>query len=183
MRASFWVATNLGTYWGVLPGQRPVVPSLYSSSALILVSGNCEWSLLIYLHSCDMRNSLLMKHTSRFWIRSSPEIREDNECHIHAFPLPHPRSLVSLRKEFVNMFVTQAFEAAIYKAHPLIAWLWWPVGILFMGWTSYYQIKFLRHLHPRAHNRNSRQMHPSPNFPQKRPIFVFKSCCLNIIVV
>ena len=58
---------------------------------------------------------------------------EVSKYHLCTLSLPYPRSVVSPRKELVHVTGTLASVAAVQKTHSLIAWLWWPAGLGFIG--------------------------------------------------
>lgn len=90
-----------------------------------------ERGLLACLNSGDLR--LLIKHISGSQPESSLETKEASGSHPHSLPLPHSRLPVSLRKELVHISGVPALVFTAQRRHPLITWLWWPVGLMFTG--------------------------------------------------
>ena len=66
-------------------------------------------------------------------MQSFPETKEDNMSLLYAFPLFSPGLYMSLRKELVYKSDVLAFVSATQKIYPSTAWLWWAVGLVFMG--------------------------------------------------
>lgn len=66
-------------------------------------------------------------------MQSFAETKEDSVSHLYALFLSSPGLYMSLRKELAYKSGVLAFVSATQKIYPLTAWLWWAVGLVFMG--------------------------------------------------
>ena len=78
---------------------------------------------------------------------------------------------MSLRKEHVHKSGTPDFVVAAQRTHPLIAWLWWPEGLVFTVNEIVANKQFLTGYLPRAQCRGSRQSAHLPVLPLEEAYF------------
>lgn len=111
----------------------------------------CEIGLLAYLHSCDLRGRILIKHTSRGW-QSSPEMGRQAGAIFMFFLCPTPVSpwkklaphILSATQELVSC------GACVHGFNGMIA-----------------KKQFLNDYHPRCNCRENAQKHSSANLPER----------------
>lgn len=121
-----------------------------------------ERGLLDYLHSCDMKCRLLIKHTFKGWLHPLQRL---GQLMGTTFTLTISSSL---RKRVVHWSSALAFDAATQRTQPLIVWLWWPSRLVFTGSIGWKQRKkqFLAGYHKGSWQR-SRWQCPSTSFSLK----------------
>ena len=83
--------------------------------------------LFVYFLSCCLRIRLL----GHLHFRADGNLfQRQGRCWLHILPLACSRSPVPFW-ESVHMSGTWASVAATQRMHPLNAWLWWPMGLMF----------------------------------------------------
>lgn len=138
------------------------------------------WNRLISL-SLYLWGKYLIEYISICWVKSSSDTGEAIRHHPHILPAPLQVTSVSKIRDWEHPGALALMTVSL-NTHPLIAWIRWPEGLVFMGPTEKLQTKkqFLTDDCPRSQHRGSREKCLSPYLTLREVYFhILKSCCLS----